>query len=412
MAVISLLCLAFVIFCGAKFKKNCGILAVVFAYLVGIFGLGMKAKAIYVDGWPSNVIFTTLGVCLLFGIANANGTTERLARSIVYFARGNRKVLPIIFFLFCAVLSGIGGGAPLCGLLLPLAMTIGVQNAIPPMVMAIMSMGGLMVGGMSPLALNGIVASGLAAEVGVVGYTPIFLAYGLCMTVFSFGAYFLLGGWKLQRDDQVITGTLEKLTVKQAITLAAIFTVLVGTLVFHQEISLLAYALAGILLLMDFAEEKAVIKSMPWNTVLMIAGMSIFVHVVVEAGGIDLLSEKVSALMNSTTVYPVMMICGALLGAVSSGTGVAMPTLIPACAAIAEQMGSAVSLSTLVLCVCVGINGVVISPLSTVGGMCLAGTPESVDKQKMFNQLLLTALLFIAFTALLGLLGFFKLFAF
>ena len=116
--------------------------------------------------------------------------------------------------------------------------------------------------------------------------------------------------------------------------------------------------------------------------------------------------------MNSTTVYPVMMICGALLGAVSSGTGVAMPTLIPACAAIAEQMGSAVSLSTLVLCVCVGINGVVISPLSTVGGMCLAGTPESVDKQKMFNQLLLTALLFIAFTALLGLLGFFKLFAF
>lgn len=410
MAIISLVCLVFVIFCGAKFKKNCGIVAVLFAYAIGIFGLGMKAKAIYAEGWPSNVIFTTLGVCLLFGIANANGTTEKLAKSIVHFARGNRKILPIVFFIFCGILSGIGGGAPLCGMLLPLAMTIGVQNNIPPMIMALMSMGGLMVGGMSPLALNGIVASGLAAEAGMVSYTPIFLAYGITMTVFSFAAYFLLGGLKLTRDEQAAAGDLEKLSIKQVITLIAIFAVLIGNLVFKQEVSLLAYSLAAILLLLDFAEEKAVIKSMPWNTVLMIAGMSIFVHVVVEAGGIDLLSETVSSMMNSTTVYPVLVVCGALLGAVSSGTGVAMPTLIPAAAAIAQEMGAAISPNLLILCVCVGINGVVISPLSTVGGMCLAGTPETVNKQKMFNQLLLSAVIFTLLSAVLSLVGFYKLF--
>lgn len=179
---------------------------------------------------------------------------------------------------------------------------------------------------------------------------------------------------------------------------------------FKQEVSLLAYSLAAILLLLDFAEEKAVIKSMPWNTVLMIAGMSIFVHVVVEAGGIDLLSETVSSMMNSTTVYPVLVVCGALLGAVSSGTGVAMPTLIPAAAAIAQEMGAAISPNLLILCVCVGINGVVISPLSTVGGMCLAGTPETVNKQKMFNQLLLSAVIFTLLSAVLSLVGFYKLF--
>lgn len=410
MAIVSLICLAFVIFCGAKFKKNCGIIAVLFAYVIGIFGVEMSAKAIYADGWPSNVIFTTLGVCLLFGVSNANGTTEKLAKNIVHYARGNRKALPVVFFIFCGILSGIGGGAPLCGMLLPLAMTIGVQNSIPPMIMALMSMGGLMVGGMSPLALNGIVASGLAIEAGMTNYTSIFLAYGVTMTAFSFGAYLLLGGLKLKKDEQAAQALREKMSVKQILTLAAILAVLVGNLVFGQEVSLLAYALAGILILLDFADEKAVIKSMPWNTVLMIAGMSILVNVVVQAGGIDLLSEAVSGLMNSITVYPVMVICGALLGAVSSGTGVAMPTLIPATAAIAQEMGTAVDMNLLILCVCIGINGVVISPLSTVGGMCLAGTPESVNKSKMFNQLLLSAVIMTALSAVLSVVGFYRLF--
>ena len=41
--------------------------------------------------------------------------------------------------------------------------------------------------------------------------------------------------------------------------------------------------------------------------------------------------------------------------------------------------------------VIVGTNGVVISPLSTVGGICVGCAPESVDKDKLYNQLLLAA---------------------
>ena len=38
--------------------------------------------------------------------------------------------------------------------------------------------------------------------------------------------------------------------------------------------------------------------------------------------------------------------------------------------------------------VIVGTNGVVISSLSTVGGICVGCAPESVDKDKLYNQLL------------------------
>ena len=38
--------------------------------------------------------------------------------------------------------------------------------------------------------------------------------------------------------------------------------------------------------------------------------------------------------------------------------------------------------------VIVGTNGVIISPPSTVGGICVGCAPESVDKDKLYNQLL------------------------
>ena len=38
--------------------------------------------------------------------------------------------------------------------------------------------------------------------------------------------------------------------------------------------------------------------------------------------------------------------------------------------------------------VIVGTNGVVISPLSTVGGIAVGSAPEAVDKDKFYNELL------------------------
>ena len=39
-------------------------------------------------------------------------------------------------------------------------------------------------------------------------------------------------------------------------------------------------------------------------------------------------------------------------------------------------------------------NGVVISPLSTVGALCLAGAPEGVDRNRLYTQLLISACCF------------------
>ena len=52
----------------------------------------------------------------------------------------------------------------------------------------------------------------------------------------------------------------------------------------------------------------------------------------------------------------------------------------------------------------------VISPLSTVGGICVGCAPESVDKDKLYNQLLLAAVSFIVMSVVFSLLGLFNIF--
>ena len=60
--------------------------------------------------------------------------------------------------------------------------------------------------------------------------------------------------------------------------------------------------------------------------------------------------------------------------------------------------------------VIVGTNGVVISPLSTVGGIAVGSAPEAVDKDKLYNELLLSAIAFILLNAIASALGLFVIF--
>jgi hypothetical protein len=80
--VLSLLVLVGVIALSVVTKKNCGIIALIAAYLLGIFVVGMKAKDIYSGGWPMSVFFIVLSTTFLFGIANVNGTIQILSQNI------------------------------------------------------------------------------------------------------------------------------------------------------------------------------------------------------------------------------------------------------------------------------------------------------------------------------------------
>lgn len=416
-AVASLIVLVAVIALSAVTKKNAGIIGLVAAYLFALVasacGTSINVSKVVTSNWPMSVFFIVLATTFLFGIATLNGTTQALSKNIVCLARGNAKILPLIFFVFGALISAAGAGGLIVAVIMPIALFVAMENGISILMMSLVTMGGIMVGGLSPLAINGIVAQQLSVENGIIaeslsGYLPLWGAFAAAMTVFSLAAYFLLGGLKPKKMEAAEKPHFVGLDRNQTLTLLAILVVLVGVIFFGQNIGLISFACAGVLLLVGAVDQKKAIAAIPWGTILLICGMSVLISVVNDCGGIDLLAGKLENIIGEKSAQPVMMVLGGLMGAVSSGTGVVMPTLIPLAAELSGTLN--ISAMSLVIGVIVGTNGVVISPLSTVGGICVGCAPESVDKDKLYNQLLLAAVGFIVMSVIFSLIGVFKIF--
>ena len=132
-ALISLIALVMAIAIGYFRKLNTGILSIGFAFLIGVFLVGLEAKQI-IGGWPLKLFFVLLGMTFLFSIAGVNGTLKLVAQKVIYVTGGNRKLIPIAFFVMSGMLAAIGpGNIAICALILPIAMAVSSEENISPL---------------------------------------------------------------------------------------------------------------------------------------------------------------------------------------------------------------------------------------------------------------------------------------
>ena len=128
-AVLSLLALIVALAVSMTSRVNVGWLGLAFAWIIGVYGAGLRPDVV-MAGFPISLFITLTGVTLLFAIAETNGTLEALASRAVRLARGNARVMPVLFFLIACLLSSVGPGAvSTVALLVPLAMVMGTAPA-------------------------------------------------------------------------------------------------------------------------------------------------------------------------------------------------------------------------------------------------------------------------------------------
>src|SRR5262249_9751700 len=136
---------------------NVGVLAIAMAWIVGYY-IGHLPLATVIAGFPTPLFLTLTGVTLLFALAQTNGTLDKIAHHAVHACRGNRGVVPVMFFLLAAALSSMGpGNISTTALLAPMAMTTAARARIPLFLMAIMVGNGANSGSVSPFAPTGII---------------------------------------------------------------------------------------------------------------------------------------------------------------------------------------------------------------------------------------------------------------
>ena len=124
LAWISLAALIIAITLSMVTSVNVGVVSLALAWIVGVYLGGMPVAKV-IGTFPIDLLLNLIGVTLLFGMANNNGTLGRIAARAVRACRGNAGVIPIMLFFIALGLSSIGpGNIATTAIMAPMAMAV------------------------------------------------------------------------------------------------------------------------------------------------------------------------------------------------------------------------------------------------------------------------------------------------
>lgn len=392
LAVLSVSALGLAVLVSCVSRLNVGVLSIALAWIVGVYFGGLSAGTV-MGGFPSQLFLTLAGVTLLFAMAQTNGTLPRLTHHAVRVCRGNAGVIPIMFFALGALLSSMGpGNIATAALLAPIAMATAGRTGIPLFLMAIMVGNGSNSGALSPFAPTGIIVNGLMARNEMPGLEAETYLYNLgAHAVLAFGAYALFGGLKLFGTGRTVAVAAssdggEAFTRTQWITLGVIGALILSVLLAGVHVGMAAFVGAVVLVLAGAADDGEAVRLMPWRVILMVCGVTVLIALLERFQGIELLVSLVARVSSADTVTGVVAFLTGLVSVYSSTSGVVLPAFLPIVPGLAAELpgSSAVGIA---MSMNIGGHLVDVSPLSTIGALCMAGAVGG-DARKLFLQLL------------------------
>ena len=383
--------LALVIVLSCFSRLNVGLLAIALAWVIGVYFGHLPLREV-TAGFPVDLFLTLAGVTLLFSQARVNGTLDIVAHNAVRLCRGRVGVVPIMYFVLGAALASAGpGNIATTGLLAPMAMATALRMNISPFLMAIMVGNGCNSGSLSPLAPTGIIVTGLMNRIGLGGHEIYSWLFNmLAHAIVAFAGYLVFGGAKLLvRADRVEMAAepVQRLDRHQAVTLGMIGMLILGVIFGGFNIGMAAFAAAVLLSLLRAADDGEAIKKMPWSTILMVCGVTVLIGLLEKTGGMEIFTNLLSSIATQATVIPFLGFIIGLVSAYSSTSGVVLPAFLPTVPGLIEKLGGGSALS---IASTMNIAGhlVDVSPLSTIGALCIAGVPAGEQSRRLFNQLL------------------------
>lgn len=401
---------------------NVGFLGIAFAILVG--GIWGETTAVKVMGYfPTGLFMILVGVTFLFGMAQTNGTMEKLTAYSVRLCKGNTAFMPLIIFVLTTFVTTIGpGNIAGTALMAPVAMAIATRIGMPAFLMTLIVVGAANGAAFSPFAPTGIISNGIIAKMaGGLGIQDLSgLAWKIhfnsevAQGLVNIGGFFVLGGWAWIKKQRGETLNIDELAPKpepfnkhQILTLSMVgililLVVLPGlpatkalfsktVLNLLSNVGSIAFMLAGILMLTGSGDSKAAIKVMPWGVMLMVCGVTVLIEVMDKAGGLNALVKVIGAISTPTTVNAWLGLITGAISAYSSSSGVVMPMFLPMVPGLIKEVGGGNPIA-MISSINIGAHLVDTSPLSTLGALCIACAGEHEDKAKLFRNLLIWGL--------------------
>ena len=402
---------------------NVGFLGIAFGIIVGGVFAGTPASKV-MNAFPLSLFMILVGVTFLFGMAQTNGTMEKLTAYSIRACKGNTALVPIIIYILATFITTIGpGNIAGCALMAPVAMAIASKVKMPAFLMTLLVVGACNGAAFSPFAPTGIISNGIIAkvapELGIPADYLNTLAWKIhfnstiAQGFVNIGGFFVMGGLKWMREQKGAALDIDELAPKPepfnaaqktTLLLVAILIILVvvpglpgvkGTLPktitnMLSNVGSISFVLSIVLMLTGYGDSKAAVKVMPWSVIMMVCGVSVLIDVMDKAGGLNFLVEVMASVAGPTTICFWTAFVPAVISAYSSSSGVVMPMFLPMTPGLVELTGG--DPVSIISAIDVGSHLVDTSPLSTLGALCIASAGEEEDKGVLFRKLLIWGL--------------------
>lgn len=404
LAWISLAALVLVIALSCTTRVNPGFPALALAWVIALYVAPFWGRTFKIGdvlaGFPIDLLVTLVGVTLLFSLARANGTLDHVVRVALRICRGNRGWVPIVFFILSASIASIGAGnIATAALIAPVAMAVGERTKVPPFLLTIMVAHGCVAGALSPIAPTGIIANGLLARMGLSGFERQNYLYNLVANILVAAVGFLaFGGVRLLRQSQTpddpgaaLLDLPSSMGITHWLTLGAIMVLVIGVIGFGVHIGLGAITASTVLALIKAADDKPVIPVLPWSVIMMVCGVTVLTSLLEKTGGIELFTSIMARFATHRTVTGLIALVTGLISVYSSTSGVVLPAFLPSVPGLVAKLGGGNPLA-IASSILIGGHLVDVSPLSTIGALCIASAPLAADRRLLFNQLLVWGL--------------------
>jgi di/tricarboxylate transporter len=379
------------VFAIATFRNiHLGVLMFPAACAVGVWLAGMSLPDV-VAGFPVNILVLIAGVTYFFGIAQGNGTIDRVIHKLLAAVGERRGVLPFVFFL---ITSGVASmGSPQAGyVVIPLAMPAARRSGVDPLAMAVAVNGGISAGGLAPTSLFGIVTNSTARQAGI-DFNPLTLLaaaivanVALIVTATSLFPGQSLTAPRHPAPDQAASAGF---TTPQVVTLICIAGLILSVITgfglgLEPDIGVIAFGFGAALALAYPAAGAEAVRRIDWSTILMVGAIVTFVAVLQRMDAVNLMGNAAMTLGTPLVAALVILMIAGLVSAFASTTGI-LAALVPMAVPLAASGGVTGWALIIAMGVCASI--VDVSPFSTTGALLIASATE--DERTRLKSLLL-----------------------
>lgn len=385
---------------NSKTKINIGLSASVFAYILGCWVLKMTPSEL-IKMMPSSIVFQLAVVAMFFSFPRQNGLMDVICGKILCRFKNASYLLPYAIWLCYFMICFLGSGG-LAAILIfgVLSFRICDEAGLNPLIASVAGTATIP-GSQMPWSNNGVITIGFmepffperagALDIQIALITLVFSLLFTTLICFVTGAFKKRDEIKMEKPQNfnatqrsnlvliitVITLAMSPSLLKMLMPSNAFVKMLAGNLVIQM------LALIGILIsiLFKFGNQKtAITRDIPWNTIILIVGMTLLMGVVKKAGTFDLISNHIATNAAAWAIAPLFALLAGILTLFADGL-----TVIQMLIGIAGPVVLALGINPLPV-----FSGIVItarfcasSPFSSAGGM-LIGFVEESKKDRFF----------------------------